>query len=83
MPSVVAKAGRVELFIHDSLHTFKNTLFEMEQAATAMPAGGVMLIDDIRSHDGFTTFARRHPEYKTIMVSTPDRIGAFGIAVHQ
>ncbi len=81
MPGLVAEVGKVELFIHDSLHTFKNTLFEMEQAASVMPSGGVMLIDDIRSHDGFLTFARRHPEFTTILVSTPDRIGAFGIAV--
>jgi hypothetical protein len=81
MPPLVAEVGKVELFIHDSLHTFKNTLFEMEQAASVMPPGGVMLIDDIRSHDGFATFARRHPEFKTVLVSTPDRIGAFGIAV--
>jgi hypothetical protein len=82
MPSLVTEVGKVDLFIHDSLHTFKNTLFEMEQAASVMPPGGVMLIDDIRSHDGFATFARRHPEFKTILVSTPDRIGAFGIAVY-
>ncbi len=81
MPPLVAEVGKVELFIHDSLHTYKNTLFEMEQAASVMPVGGVMLIDDIRSHDGFATFARRHPGFKTILVSTPDRIGAFGIAV--
>lgn len=81
MPSLVAEVGKVELFVHDSLHTFKNTLFEMEQAASVMPPGGVMLIDDIRSHDGFATFARRHPEYKTILVSTLDGIGAVGIAV--
>jgi hypothetical protein len=81
MPPLMAKVGQVNLFIHDSLHTFKNTLFEMEQAATVMPAGGVMLIDDVRSHDGFATFAQRHPEFKTILVSTPDQIGAFGIAV--
>ena len=35
----------------------------------------------IRSHDGFTTFAKRHPEFKTILVSTLDGIGAVGIAV--
>jgi predicted O-methyltransferase YrrM len=81
MPSVITKAGQVDLFIHDSLHTFKNTLFEMEQAASVMPKGGVMLIDDIKSHDGFATFARRHPGYETILVTTSDKIGAFGIAV--
>lgn len=81
MPPLVAGVGKVEVFIHDSLHTFKNTLFEMEQAASVMPPGGVMLIDDIRSHDGFTTFARRHPDFRTILVSTLDDIGAVGIAV--
>lgn len=81
MPPLVKEVGKLELFVHDSLHTFKNTLFEMEQAASVMPPGGVMLIDDIRSHDGFTTFARRHPEFNTILVSTLDGIGAIGVAV--
>jgi hypothetical protein len=81
MPPLVKEVGEVQLFIHDSLHTFKNTLFEMEQAASVMPPGGVMLIDDIRSHDGFLAFAKRHPEFKTILVSTLDGIGAIGIAV--
>jgi Methyltransferase domain len=81
MPPLVQEVGKVELFIHDSLHTYKNTLFEMEQAASVMPPGGVMLIDDIRSHDAFLTFAKRHPEFKTILVSTLDDIGAIGIAV--
>jgi hypothetical protein len=83
MPPLVTRIGQAELFVHDSLHTFKNTLFEMEQAASVMPPGGVMLIDDIRSHDGFAAFARRHRDFATVLVSTPDRIGAFGIAVRQ
>jgi Methyltransferase domain len=82
MPSLVKEVGKVDVFVHDSLHTFKNTLFEMEQVASVMAPGGVMLIDDIRSHDGFTTFAQRHPEFKTMLVSTLDGIGAVGIAVY-
>jgi hypothetical protein len=70
------------MFIHDSLHTAKNTLFEMEQAASAMSAGGVMLVDDIDSHIGFTTFAKRHPAYQTIICPSADRNGMFGIAVN-
>jgi hypothetical protein len=81
MPPLVAEVGHVEMFVHDSLHTAKNTRFEMEQAASAMPVGGVMLIDDIGSHDGFTSFARQHPEYETIIGPSADGIGIFGIAV--
>jgi Methyltransferase domain len=81
LPSLVAKVGHVEMFIHDSLHTAENTLFEMEQAGSAMPAGGIMLVDDIDSHEGFTAFARRHPGYETIICPSADRDGMFGIAV--
>jgi hypothetical protein len=82
LPPLITEVAKVELFIHDSLHTAKNTLFEMEQAASIMPPGGVMLVDDIRGHDGFAAFARRHPEFKTVLCSTADRAAGFGIAVY-
>jgi Methyltransferase domain len=81
LPALVADVGRVDLFIHDSLHTARNTLFELEQVAPVLAPGGVMLVDDIKSHTGFATFARRHPEYQTIVCESLDVIGVFGIAV--
>ncbi len=82
LPSLIAKVGHVEMFIHDSLHTAENTLFEMEQAASAMSAGGVIVVDDIDSHMGFAMFAQRHPGYETIICASADRNGMFGIAVN-
>jgi hypothetical protein len=81
LPPLAAEVGHLELFVHDSLHTARNTLFELEQAAAIMAPGGVMLVDDIKSHTGFATFARRHPEYQTIVAESEDKIGVFGIAV--
>jgi hypothetical protein len=83
LPRLVEKVGHVELFIHDSLHTARNTLFEMNQVASAMPSGGVMVVDDIGIHTGFATFARRHPAYQTIICPDAERPGGvFGVAVH-
>jgi Methyltransferase domain len=82
LPPLIAKVGHVELFIHDSLHTAENTMFEMEQAASAMPTGGSMVVDDIDSHMGFAIFAKRHPGYQTIICPSADRNGMFGIAVN-
>ena len=42
----------------------------------------VMLVDDIKSHLGFAAFARRHPDYETIVRETENKIGMFGIAVN-
>src|SRR5258708_5673001 len=81
LPPLVKDVGHVELFIHDSLHTAENTLFEMEQAASAMSAGGVMLVDDIRGHHGFRTFSERNPDYRTLLCQTPDGLGGFGVAI--
>ena len=75
LPSLVAEVGHVEVFIHDSLHTAKNTAFEMEQAASAAPPGAVLLADDIRMHPGFNIFTGRHPEYQTIISGTKTRSG--------
>jgi predicted O-methyltransferase YrrM len=81
LPAVLAEVGQVGLFIHDSLHTARNTLFEMERAATVMEPRGVMLIDDIFEHGGFATFARRHPDYHTLICQPSDNLGVFGIAI--
>jgi hypothetical protein len=81
LPPLITEVGHAEMFIHDSLHTSRNTVFEMEQAASAMPVGGVMLIDDIGGHGGFAIFARRHPEYQTILCPSQDRVSIFGVAV--
>ena len=78
---LVAELGPVGVFVHDSLHTARNTLFELERAGSGLEPGGVMLADDIKSHDGFAAFARRHPEYDTLICESEDKIGVFGIAV--
>ncbi len=82
LPPLAAEVGHVEMFIHDSLHTAKNAAFEMEQAASIMSPGGVMLVDDIGSHDSFPSFARRHPRYQTIICPSEDHVGIYGIAVN-
>jgi hypothetical protein len=81
LPPLVAEVGRAQLFIHDSLHTAKNMLFEMEQAASIITPGGVILVDDIKANDAFLTFTKRHPEYETLRCATSDGIYGFGVAV--
>ena len=83
LPKLVAELGEVQLFIHDSLHTAKNTEFEMEQVASVMAPGGVMLVDDIKSHNGFAAFAERHHDYQTMVCRSADGIGMFGIAARR
>lgn len=82
LPQLIAGLDHLDVFIHDSLHTARNTMFEMGLAASVMSPLGVMLVDDISTHRGFAAFARRRPQYQTIISPSTDRRGLFGIAVN-
>jgi predicted O-methyltransferase YrrM len=57
LPSVLADE-RVDVFIHDSLHTTSHMLFEYSVARALMPEGGLILSDDILWNDAFASFLR-------------------------
>jgi hypothetical protein len=59
LPGLLAEPGEIGLFIHDSLHTGRNQLFELESAWSAMPPGAVAMIDDIDHSLAFRRFIDR------------------------
>lgn len=61
LPGLLKRSGSIDLFIHDSLHTEENVLFEMEHAWAALRPGGLAVIDDIDSNAGFGSFVRQRP----------------------
>ena len=44
------------LFIHDSLHTTVNVLFELRRAWPHVRPGGAVVVDDVDINDGFRIF---------------------------
>jgi hypothetical protein len=62
LPRVLAELEELDLFVHDSLHTGRNTRFELESAWGVLRPGGVAVIDDIDRSLGFRTFVdQAHP----------------------
>ena len=49
----------VDIFIHDSLHTYKNMMFEFESALNNIK-NGIIISDDILSNDAFYDFSIKH-----------------------
>jgi hypothetical protein len=57
------------VFLHDSLHTVRNMLFEMETVWPRLHPGGIMIIDDVNT-SGFRDFARKvHPDQSGVFRS--------------
>ena len=63
LPALLKELQHVDLFIHDSLHSKRNVLFELETVWPYLALGGVMVVDDIDLNGGFAAFIAAHPGY--------------------
>lgn len=56
LPRLLQDFSAVDVFLHDSLHTTRNMTFEFQTAWQKLPAGGVLLSDDIHMSKAFARF---------------------------
>jgi predicted O-methyltransferase YrrM len=58
LPELFQKLGEVDMFIHDSLHTYEHMKFELELAYPHTRRDGLMLADDALWNSAFTEVAQ-------------------------
>jgi hypothetical protein len=56
---VLKQLGPVDLFVHDSLHTYKNMRMEFEMVWPHLTGGSVLIADDIEGNKAFQEFTER------------------------
>ncbi len=83
LPALLRSLPQVDLFIHDSLHTARNMRFEMEQTLKTLAPDGIMIVDDIGTHQAFADFGRDFPSLETTVCPHSDRSGSFFGLVHK
>jgi hypothetical protein len=82
--------GSIDLFVHDSRHTQRNLLYELEQATRALTPSGALLADDVDLNCGFHEFVARRPDLAAVLcraeplrpdVGRQDDAGIFGLSL--
>lgn len=64
LPRIVADAGTVGMFVHDSLHTYRNIRRELLTVTPALAPRSVVLADDIHGNSAFFEWAtQRQPAF--------------------
>lgn len=58
LPHVLKESRPLDIFIHDSLHTYEHMKFEYEQAYPYLRPGGILISDDALWNPAFAEFAR-------------------------
>lgn len=56
LPAILRQNRPLDVFIHDSLHTRRTMLFEMNLAWEHLRAGGLLIVDDADLSTAFATF---------------------------
>lgn len=80
LPPLLARVGPIDVFIHDSLHTFATMAFEFGCAWESLRPGGVMISDDIDDNAAFEQFVEDHGNPQTVIGVEPSKSGGrFGV----
>jgi predicted O-methyltransferase YrrM len=62
LPPLLSQHRPIDMFIHDSLHTYEHMLWEFEAAYPTLRPGGLLLSDDALWNSAFGDFARKVSE---------------------
>jgi hypothetical protein len=78
LPSLVRDLKPISLFVHDSLHTTGNVLFELDTAWPGLAQGGMVLVDDVEENSGFSRFVDHTPDLDWAVAKEAERSGLVG-----
>jgi predicted O-methyltransferase YrrM len=61
LPELLGGLGSVDLFVHDSLHTYRNMRREFEAVWPYLRTGGVIVADDVERNRAFGELRQKNP----------------------
>jgi predicted O-methyltransferase YrrM len=81
LPGLAEELGRVDLFLHDSLHTYRNMRREFEIVTPVLSNQAIVVADDVEGNSAFKEWvSRSRPTYSAVL-EEPSKSSLLGIAV--
>jgi len=81
LPHLLNELGTIDLFVHDSLHTGRNTRFELDSAWPVIRPGGVAVVDDVDHSLAFDAFVRHAHPAESLAARHVTGAGLWGLAI--
>lgn len=79
LPGLLNDLGTIDLFVHDSRHTYRNMSFELRLAWRALAAGGFLVADDVHGNAAFGDVVKAFGRPPAIVALSDDGAGKFGL----
>ncbi len=85
LPALLEKVKNVDIFLHDSEHTFNHMMWEFETVWPYLNNNGVLISDDIEWSDAFKVFSNRVKSFTAEFCRDRQTqgMGRFGIIIKQ
>jgi len=58
LPKLLREVNDIDVFFHDSLHTYEHMMFEFKTAWPRIKKNGILIADDIHQNNSFVDFVR-------------------------
>ena len=81
LPQVLSEAGPVGVFVHDSLHTYRNIRWELATVTPHIERPAVVIVDDVEHHAAFEDWAASVEPAAVGVVQESHKPDAFGVGV--
>ena len=78
---LLSRLRSIDLFVHDSLHTYRNMRNEFAAAWPFLRPGGVLISDDVQGNSAFQELVARADVEAFVVVAEQGKDAAFGIAL--
>jgi predicted O-methyltransferase YrrM len=80
LPELLTQLGRVDMFIHDSLHTYRNIKFELEKVTPRLSPGAIVIADDIDENPAFKEWSQDRELAYSGVVQEERKASLLGVA---
>jgi predicted O-methyltransferase YrrM len=79
LPPLAERLGKIDMFVHDSLHSYHNVRREMRVASKKLAQDGIMVVDNVAGNSAFPEWVRKHkPKFHAVV---PEGKSLFGFAL--
>jgi Methyltransferase domain len=79
LPKLLDSIGTVDIFVHDSLHTYRNMTWEFKAILPHLSSNGIIIADDIQGNQAFNELHQQVRFWQVIR--SEEKQSLFGIAI--
>lgn len=83
LPELLCELSRVDIFIHDSLHTYRNMLWEFQAVWPSLAPGGLLIADDVNFNQAFADFVKAKARTPWSVVQEENKDSNFAAALKE